>query len=156
MKDVTIAALRSSVRSKLAAPTPERSIRLGRFGTSARVVRRAGPRKLEVHEEITEFAPAKSWTVRGTGGPLTATARTTIEPLDDGHRSRVEIKLGFDAKGVGTATATGRPMSRRRLMQTGFFWRNAFGIGACIVFFGMLVTLGDGLRYAITVALFNF
>jgi hypothetical protein len=42
------------------------------------------------------------------------------------------------------------------MMQTGFFWRNAFGIGACLVFFGMFVTLGDGLRYAITGALFDF
>jgi putative oxidoreductase len=44
----------------------------------------------------------------------------------------------------------------QKMMQSGFFWRNAFGIGACLVFFGMFVTLGDGLRYAITGALFDF
>ena len=44
----------------------------------------------------------------------------------------------------------------QKMMQTGFFWRNAFGIGACLMFFGMFVILGDGLRYAITGALFDF
>ena len=42
------------------------------------------------------------------------------------------------------------------MTQTGFFWRNVFGIGEYLVFFGMFVTLGDGLRYAITGALFDF
>lgn len=44
----------------------------------------------------------------------------------------------------------------QKMMQTGFFWRNVFGIGACLVFFGTFVTLGDELRYAITSPLFNF
>lgn len=44
----------------------------------------------------------------------------------------------------------------QKQMQTGFFWRNVFGIGACLVFFGTFVTLGDGLRFTITGPLFNF
>lgn len=44
----------------------------------------------------------------------------------------------------------------QKQMQTGFFWRNVFGIGACLVFFGTFVALGPDLRYAVTGALFDF
>lgn len=36
------------------------------------------------------------------------------------------------------------------------FWRNVFGVGAGLVFFGTFVTLGPELRFAITGALFDF
>jgi putative oxidoreductase len=44
----------------------------------------------------------------------------------------------------------------QKLNQQLLFWRNAFGIGACLVLFGMFVTLGPALRFAITSALFDF
>ncbi len=40
--------------------------------------------------------------------------------------------------------------------QQQLFWRNVFGIGACLVFFGTFVTLGPDLRYVITGPLFDF
>jgi hypothetical protein len=39
--------------------------------------------------------------VRGVGGPLTAIARGTIEPVDEGERSRVTIALEFEGHGMG-------------------------------------------------------
>src|SRR5215208_5647517 len=57
------------------------------LGSKAAVTRRAGPRKLERTEEITQFDPPRAWTVRGTGGPLTAIAKGAVEPLADGSRS---------------------------------------------------------------------
>ncbi len=36
------------------------------------------------------------------------------------------------------------------------FWRNVFGIGACLIFFGVFVTLDEGLRYALTGSLLDF
>ena len=80
-------------------------------GSKATVVRSAGPRKLSRTEEITELDPPRTWTVRGVGGPLTAIARGTIEPLDDGERSRVTITLDFEGQGIGTALL---PIVRRQ------------------------------------------
>jgi hypothetical protein len=59
------------------------------------------PRTLTGTEEITEMNPPKTWAVRGVGGSLAATAKGTIEPLDDGQRSRVTIALEFEAHGIG-------------------------------------------------------
>jgi putative oxidoreductase len=44
----------------------------------------------------------------------------------------------------------------QKMNQQLFFWRNVFGIGACLVFFGTFVALGPELRYAITGPLFDF
>jgi hypothetical protein len=44
--------------------------------------------------------PPRTWTVRGVGGPLTAVAQGTIEPLDDGKRSRLTIALEFKSHGI--------------------------------------------------------
>jgi hypothetical protein len=65
------------------------------------VTRRAGRRELARTEEITELNPPRTWTVHGDGGPLTAIAKATIEPLDAGRRSRVTIALDFKAHGIG-------------------------------------------------------
>ena len=53
---------------------------------------------------ITELSPPKSWTVRGVGGPTTAIAKGTVEPLDDGARSRVAIAFEFEAHGAGSSS----------------------------------------------------
>jgi uncharacterized protein YndB with AHSA1/START domain len=80
-------------------------------GSRAAVTRQAGPRKLARTEEITEFNPPRSWTVRGVGGPLTAIAKGTIEPLDNGERTRVTIALEFEAHGIGKSLL---PLVRRQ------------------------------------------
>jgi uncharacterized protein YndB with AHSA1/START domain len=80
-------------------------------GSRAAVTRQAGPRKLARTEEITEFNPPRSWTVCGVGGPLTAIAKGTIEPLDNGERTRVTIALEFEAHGIGKSLL---PLVRRQ------------------------------------------
>ena len=88
-----------------------------RVGSLAAVTRRVGPRTLSTTEEITELSPPKSWKVRGVGGPTTAIAKGTIEPLDDGARSRVTIAFEFEAHGVGKLLLplVVRPQVRMRL-----------------------------------------
>ena len=44
----------------------------------------------------------------------------------------------------------------QKMNQQLLFWRNMFGIGACLVFFGTFVALGPALRFAITGSLFDF
>jgi uncharacterized protein YndB with AHSA1/START domain len=80
-------------------------------GSRALVTRQVGPRKMPRTEEITELDPPRTWTVRGVGGPLVAIARATIEPLDDGRRSRVTIALEFEAHGIGRSIV---PLVRRQ------------------------------------------
>jgi uncharacterized protein YndB with AHSA1/START domain len=71
-------------------------------GSRAHVTRRVGPRNLPTTEEITELHPPRAWAVRGAGGiPVIAIATGTIEPLDNGMRSRVTIALEFEAYGIG-------------------------------------------------------
>ncbi len=69
------------------------------------VTRRVGPRKLQRTEEIAELNPPRTWTVRGVGGPLTAIAKGTVEPLDNGKRSRVTIALEVEAHGIARVLA---------------------------------------------------
>jgi hypothetical protein len=51
--------------------------------------------------EISELSPSRSWGVRGVDGPVRGNVKGTIEPLDDGERSRVTIALDFEAHGIG-------------------------------------------------------
>jgi carbon monoxide dehydrogenase subunit G len=80
-------------------------------GSKAAVTRRVGLRELARTEEVTELAPPRSWTIRGRGGPLTATATGTIEPLAGGERSRLTIGLDFEGRGIGKLLV---PLVRRR------------------------------------------
>jgi uncharacterized protein YndB with AHSA1/START domain len=80
-------------------------------GSRAVVTRRVGPRQLARTEEITELNPPRSWAVRGRGGSLAAIARGTIDPLDDGQRSRVALALDFEAHGLAKLLV---PLVRRQ------------------------------------------
>jgi len=51
--------------------------------------------------EITEIDPPRSWAARGAGGPIRESVRYTVEPLNDGVRSRVTIELDFEGDGIG-------------------------------------------------------
>ena len=71
------------------------------LGSRAVVARRVGPRELLRTEEITELRPPRTWSVRGVGGPVIAIAKGSVEPLDNGRRSRVTIELDFEGRGLG-------------------------------------------------------
>lgn len=51
--------------------------------------------------EVAELKPPRSWGIRGVDGPVRGIVKGTIEPLDDGERSRVTIALQFEAHGIG-------------------------------------------------------
>jgi uncharacterized protein YndB with AHSA1/START domain len=93
---------------------PEEGDRPLGAGSRAVVTRRVGPRKSARTEEITELTPPRAWEVRGVGGPLTAIAKGTIEPLDDGERSRVTIGIDFEAHGIGKLIV---PLVRRQAQR---------------------------------------
>jgi hypothetical protein len=51
--------------------------------------------------ELAELNPPRSWAVRGIDGPVRRNVKGTIEPLDDGARSRVTIELDLEGHGIG-------------------------------------------------------
>ena len=70
-------------------------------GQRAVITRRVGPREIDMTAEITALDPPRSWRVRGVDGPVRGNVKGTIEPLDDGARSRVTLKLDFEGHGIG-------------------------------------------------------
>jgi uncharacterized protein YndB with AHSA1/START domain len=70
-------------------------------GSRAVVTRRVGRREWPMTAEVSELNPSRSWGVRGVDGPVRGMVKGTIEPLDNGERSRVTIALEFEAHGVG-------------------------------------------------------
>jgi uncharacterized protein YndB with AHSA1/START domain len=70
-------------------------------GSRVAVTRRIGRRERAMTAELTELNPPTSWAVRGIDGPVRGNVRGTIEPLDDGTRSRVTIELDFEGHGIG-------------------------------------------------------
>jgi len=84
-------------------------------GSTVLVTRRVGPRKLPITEEMTELHPPRTWANRGVGGiPVIAIANGTVEPLDDGRRSRVTISCEFEGHGIGKLLV---PLLARRLAK---------------------------------------
>lgn len=70
-------------------------------GTTARVTRRVGGREMTQSAELAALNPPTSWAVRGLDGPVRGDIKGTIDPLDNGTRSRVTIELDLHGHGVG-------------------------------------------------------
>ena len=64
------------------------------------VTRRVGPREMNMTAEISHDPP-RGWSVRGLDGPVRGNVKGTIEPQNDGNRSRVTIELDFEGHGIG-------------------------------------------------------
>jgi hypothetical protein len=64
--------------------------------------------------EIGNLDPPRSFTVRGLDGPVRGNVKTTVEPLDDGTRSRVTIELDLQGHGIGKLIV---PLVARRQAQ---------------------------------------
>jgi uncharacterized protein YndB with AHSA1/START domain len=94
-------------------------------GTRFTTTRRIGRMEHRSTQEITEFSPPSRVAVRGVDGPLLANASITVEPLDDGARSRVTFTLDFHGQGIGKLVpgavrqlaAKGAPRSYRNLKE---------------------------------------
>ena len=72
-----------------------------RVGSRARVTRRVGKRELTQSAELADLIPPTRWLVRGLDGPVRGNVTGSIEPLDNGTRSRVTIELELEGHGIG-------------------------------------------------------
>jgi SAM-dependent methyltransferase len=70
-------------------------------GSRVVVTRRIGRMEKAATSDMTELNPPRSWAFRGIGGAIRGNVTGTVEPLDEGARSRVEIALGFESHGIG-------------------------------------------------------
>ncbi|MFG3346305.1 SRPBCC family protein [Streptomyces sp. NPDC048018] len=75
----------------------------GAAGQKIRVTRHIARRDIDTNVELTTTDPPRSWHVHGTDGPVRPDIHGTIEPLDNGTRSRVTFDLGFEGHGIGRA-----------------------------------------------------
>ncbi|MGF1427005.1 SRPBCC family protein [Kitasatospora sp. LaBMicrA B282] len=86
-------------------------------GSKTAVTRRVGNRQITMTTQIDELSPPRSFRAHGLDGPVRPKAVTTIEPLDDGRRSRVTMSLDFETHGIGKVLAplVVRPSVRKEL-----------------------------------------
>jgi uncharacterized protein YndB with AHSA1/START domain len=70
-------------------------------GSRVVVTRRVGRSERKMTTEVTTHSPPRSWGGRGIDGPVRGIFNGTVEPLDDGARSRVTIELDFEGHGLG-------------------------------------------------------
>jgi uncharacterized protein YndB with AHSA1/START domain len=63
--------------------------------------RRIGLAERTTAGEITHVSPPRTWVVRGVDGPIRATVNVTVDPLDEGRRSRLTIDVDFEGHGIG-------------------------------------------------------
>lgn len=70
-------------------------------GSKAITTRRIGRGERTMTMELTEIDAPRNWAVRGIDGPVRAIVKGTVEPRDDGTRSRVTIELDFEGHGLG-------------------------------------------------------
>jgi uncharacterized protein YndB with AHSA1/START domain len=94
-------------------------------GSRFTTTRRIGPTERTMTQEIVTVNPPTTWAARGVDGPIRPSATVTVEPLDDGTRSRVTVALDFEGRGIGVPllpmvrrqAAKGAPLSYRNLKQ---------------------------------------
>ncbi|MGC5018061.1 SRPBCC family protein [Micromonospora sp. DT47] len=87
--------------------------------------RRFAGAKRTLTQEITRNDPPHSWAARAIDGPIRASATITVEPIEDGTRSRVIFTLDFEGHGSGAPliplvrrqAEKGAPTSYRNLEQ---------------------------------------
>jgi uncharacterized membrane protein len=81
-----------------------------RVGTRATDTRRVPIGKQDITYEITEHDPPSKAAFRGISGPVRPVGAITVEPLEDGARSRVTIELELQGHGLGKLLA---PLANR-------------------------------------------
>ena len=72
-----------------------------RVGSRATDKRRVPGGVREVTYEIVEHDPPRHTRFRGVDGPIRPFGTVTVDPLDDGSRSRVTLELDFEGHGIG-------------------------------------------------------
>ena len=82
-----------------------------RVGSRAVDTRRVPGGRRKITYEITEHDPPRRAAFRGLDGPIRPEGSITVEPLDDGRRSRVTLEL--DLIGHGLMGKLVAPLARR-------------------------------------------
>jgi hypothetical protein len=72
-----------------------------RVGALCVMTRRISGKDRISTSKITEFSPPRTWAIRGIDGPIRANVHVSVEPIEDGARSRVTIRLEFTGQGIG-------------------------------------------------------
>ncbi|MFF1507982.1 SRPBCC family protein [Streptomyces sp. NPDC058326] len=70
-------------------------------GSRIHIKRRIGRREMPMTMEVMEMVPSRSWHLHGIDGPVRGDVQGTIEPLDDGRRSRLTLSIDFESHGIG-------------------------------------------------------
>jgi uncharacterized protein YndB with AHSA1/START domain len=83
-------------------------------GSRFTTTRRIGRGERTMTQEITEISPPRSWAVHGVDGPIRPNVSITVEPLNDGARSRVTFALDFEGHGIGVPLV---PLVRRQAQK---------------------------------------
>jgi hypothetical protein len=81
-----------------------------RVGTRATDTRKTPMGQQKIAYEISEHDPPRKSAFRGISGPIRPVGTVTIEPLDDGARSRVTLELELQGHGIGKLLA---PLANR-------------------------------------------
>lgn len=79
-----------------------------------RTTRRISGAERTMTQQITRSDPPRSWAARGIDGPIRPHATITIEPIEDGTRSRVTFTLEFEGHGLGVPLV---PLVRRQAQK---------------------------------------
>ena len=87
--------------------------------------RRINGGKRTMIQQITRNDPPHGWAAQGIDGPIRPHATITIEPVNEGTRSRVTFTLDFEGHGIGVPLVplirrqaqAGAPISYRNLKQ---------------------------------------
>ncbi|HEU5392427.1 MAG TPA: SRPBCC family protein [Streptosporangiaceae bacterium] len=69
-------------------------------GAKCVTTRRIGGANRPSTSELTAIDPPRTWSVRGTDGPIRAAVDVLVEPLA-GDRSRLTISVDFTGRGIG-------------------------------------------------------
>src|SRR5579884_3352127 len=85
-----------------------------RVGTRATDTRRLPGGTRNVSYEITEHEAPHRTSFRGINGPVRARATWTVEPLDEGARSRFTLDFDLEGRGVGLLLA---PLARANVRK---------------------------------------
>ncbi len=72
-----------------------------RAGSLCVMTRQIGGKDRTSTSEITEISPPRTWAIRGIDGPIRVNVRVSVDPIGDGTRSRVTIRVEFTGYGIG-------------------------------------------------------
>jgi uncharacterized protein YndB with AHSA1/START domain len=88
-------------------------------GDRCQTTRKIGGTERSVTSEITHIDPPNTWGVRAIDGAIRAIVDVTVNPLQEGRRSRVQIDLDFTGHGIGKLLVPlfVRPSARKEMPE---------------------------------------